>query len=263
MKPPLVVYRAQAGVSGRNLPVVRLFVVIMTAACALLLVPHVHGAQLSAAELIAGLGDRDLEVRQDCEARLAKMGPEVLPKLLTALNEGRRREAIIRIFNRKGCDAVPGLIRLLSDEEARPKAGSMLFQAANPDCVKYIGPYLACMGDPKAGNYCGAALVKTSSPKARSRLPELRKSLAGGSAESRSYVIAAIGEIGKKASPAVPELLAALKDPAQLVRLAAAAALGKIGGRDQAARDALGAAAAGDADGEVRREAAESLKAFK
>lgn len=223
----------------------------------------VAAAEAGVEQFVTGLGDRDPEVRDSSEKQLVKAGAEAVPQLLTALDSARKRDAVVRIFNRMGCDAIDTLIKLLDGEETRAKAGSMLFQAANPGCVKYIGAYLTCMENPAAGNYCGAALVKTSGPKAKAWLPELKKRLGGGEAYSRSYVIAAIGEMGKKAAPAVPELLAALKDPAPIVRLAAAAAIGKTGVKDQEARAALEAAAAGDSDGEVRRTAAEALKALE
>lgn len=220
-------------------------------------------ADARVAGFIAGLGDRDQKVRDSSEKQLLKTGAEAIPQLLTALDSVRRRDVAVRIFNRMGCDAIDTLIKLLDGEETRTKAGSMLFQATNPGCAKYIGAYLGCMESPAAGNYCGAALVKTSGPKAKAWLPEMTKRLTGGEAYSRSYAAAAIGEMGNKASSAIPELLGAMKDPAPIVRLAAATAIGKTGVKTPAVRAALGAAEAGDPDGEVRRAAAEALKALK
>ena len=216
------------------------------------------GAESSAEQLIAGLGKK-AAVMDNSEGRLVKMGPGIIPLLLEALDNIRKRDAVVRVFNRMGCDAAPGLVKLLENDEARTKAGSMLFQAVSPDCVKQIGAYLACMDNAAFGHYCGTALVRTSGPKAKSWLPELKKRMTAGDADSRAYVIAAIGEMGKKASSAAADLIAALKDPAPIARLSAVVAIRKTGVKSQAVRDAL-AAAAVDADGEVRREAGELLK---
>ena len=254
--------RARAGILGGESLSRQLFVVVLAAAGALLRVPAVSGAELSAGQLVAGLVDKSRDVRESSEKQLVKMGPEAIPQLLANADNAKKHDAIVRIFNKMSCDAVPSLIKFLDDDSLRTKAGSMLFQAASPDCARQMGGLLACMESPKGGSYCGAALVRASGPKAKSQLPELKKRMAISDKNLRAYIVAAIGEIGKKASSADPELLAAMKDPAPIVRLAAVVALGKTRVKDQAAREAL-KAAAGDTDSEVSHEAGELLKALK
>lgn len=214
------------------------------------------------ARYAAELKQEDESIRSQAEKRLMREDTKFLKVAVQMSREPRKRGTALLILSRMGAAGVEGLLELLTDPELGLAAASALSTVVSPADVDRIPALLKCLQSLPWGNYCGVALVKAASPKARRHASGLIEALSGEKTEVRAFAAAALGEIGPKAKAAVPELQKALNDEAESLRLAAVVALGKIGTKAEIALPAVEDATK-DGSAEVRREAREALKKIK
>jgi HEAT repeat protein len=178
-------------------------------------------------ELIDALHDDDIKVRTTAGGALGRMGPEALAAV-PALRDGLEENIwMAKILEQMGAPAAVALGESLHD--ANP---SVRFNAAR--ALRYMGPLT------KAALPALTAALRDSDAEVRSAVyvairqtgPEGRQVFIDalrqdGKAHSRAEIVAALGELGLEAAPAIPDLEAALRD--EELRLPAIESLGKIG----------------------------------
>lgn len=188
------------------------------------------------AELVAGISDRDVNIRLRTLDILEALGPAAAPAgpaLVKALNDPQRfvRWAAARALGKVGAvepkTAIPALIQMLSDDDVDLRAAA-------------------------------AATLAVYGPAARTAAPALLGALASEDTALRVAALRALEQIGLESSAALPVIRDALEARDATVRQGAARLLGKLG---PSARDALGSIRdhLRDSSPEVRAAAQEAL----
>jgi HEAT repeat protein len=189
----------------------------------------------SLSSLLPGLRSESSLVRVQAVGALTRLGPDAdwaVPELRAALRDGSPEvrglsAAALGAVGLLSCDAVPDLVRLLTDEPpVRAQALAALVQigdAAVPalaDGLKDARPVVRAA--------CAKALALLGADAARA-LPALRGALADRDPKVRASAAAALGAQGGAAAPATADLISLLKDPDPAVQSRAVEALLRIG----------------------------------
>jgi hypothetical protein len=156
--------------------------------------------------LIQALDDESERVRWDAATALLEIGPEAVPALIEALENGnesvRVRETIVMLLGDIGPEegVVPALIQAITDESEK-------VSMAAPQSLGHIGPEEGV-------------------------IPALILALKDGRSAVRFGAALGLETIGPEAVEAIPALVEALEDESGLVREGAASALTAITGQD-------------------------------
>jgi HEAT repeat protein len=194
------------------------------------------GNSMPVADMVAGLRDRDVNIRLRTLDILEALGPTAAPAgpaLVKALNDPNRfvRWAAARALGKVGAveseTAIPALIGMLSDDDVDLRAAA-------------------------------ASTLAGYGPAARTAVPVLLAALASEDTSLRVAALRALERIGLESSPALPVIRDALEARDASVRQGAARLLGKLG---PSAREALGSLRSHlkDSSPEVRAAAQEAL----
>ncbi|MCX7598301.1 MAG: HEAT repeat domain-containing protein [Armatimonadetes bacterium] len=178
-------------------------------------------------QLIAKLGSREQQEREEAVSGLAALGAAAVPAVLEQLRQGNSRArvgAALILRRLRPPQAVAALIERLGDaEEIVRDAARDALEDFGEDAVPAL---ISRLKDPDE-------LVRTGAAEALGLIKDLRALkplLECAHAESlatREAAIDALGEIGHPA--AVPALINLLNDPAPAIQQAALTALDKIG----------------------------------
>jgi HEAT repeat protein len=198
--------------------------------------PLVKGLRLTLPNLVKGVDDPDLAVREATVDALEMLSDEARPvagSLVRALGDPNP-------FVRWAAARTLGRIAPVEDETAVPALARLL---QNLDLDVRIA---------------AATALQHYGPAARAAVPDLTRVVNRGDAEIRVAVIRALEGIGTDAAPSIPVITAALADPNPRVRLAAADVLGHFGALARDSESAL-RKALDDSDADVRRAASDAL----
>jgi len=144
-----------------------------------------------------------------------------------------QKHEILRQLAQLGKDAMPALIRALSDADVDMRKNTAI-------ALGWLASGLWDYPHPEKMDI-------------REAIPALTKAMADVDAEVRGYAAQALGYVGPDAKMAVPALINLLRDPWEGARLSSCATLRQIGPEAQDALPALRATALNDVSGDVRR----------
>jgi HEAT repeat protein len=192
-------------------------------------------------ELVAGLSnERRHWMAVSALSSMGKAGEPAIAVLTDLLaNEDWQLDAARALgrFEERAAPAVDALVNLLDRDDVE-------LQAAAVEALGSIGPAAAASetkliallegGNPRVRDEAVGALGKLKTPNA---LPTLMKALAESQGGLKRSVLAAIGNLGPDAAPAVAMLIEAVDDP--ITRRNAVSALGSIGPAAAPATDRL------------------------
>jgi HEAT repeat protein len=190
--------------------------------------------------LIETFHGRSVKARNEAAEALLQAGPKAISAILASdSSESRHRRSMVLIM-RMGPIGSRALAQLVMDPQQGLKAARMLAHVITPASYDLAPACIACLRQQAPGKaYCGIALVRSMSPKAANTVPVLRKAFKAKDVDLRVYAVAALGQIGGAAKPAVTDLIVVLKDPEARVRFSAVLALGSMGRAARTAAPAL------------------------
>ncbi len=200
----------------------------------------------------------------------AGLGGKAVPRLIKALEVEQSRGRAAAIIERIGPaakEAVPALIRSLTDKNPRTRSEVLLaLGAIGPDAAAATSAISRLLEDPEIEvGYAACYALGKIGPAAAPTMPELTRCLKAENEFLRMASAWALAMIDPKspetAAQAVPVLVEALNAPDAMTRLHAADALGRFGSGGRSAADKLKRLAEEDPHEHVRAAAAESLKA--
>mmetsp|Transcript_83947 Transcript_83947/g.271263 ORF Transcript_83947/g.271263 Transcript_83947/m.271263 type:complete len:894 (+) Transcript_83947:111-2792(+) len=177
---------------------------------------------------------------------------------LTSMNEDARSQQKIHIV----AVAVPALTECLSDSnESVRRAAAQALEQIGPAAAAAVPALAAMLLDPTEDVRCAAAkaLARMGGEAASPAVPALAETCSRDSnASVQKAAVAALGQLGTFAVPAVPALIECLRSPNHSVRCAAASSLESLGPSGASAVSAL-LVCAHDPDVGVRTTASKAL----
>lgn len=178
-------------------------------------------------QLIAKLGSREPQEREQAVEGLTAIGAAAIPAVLEQLRHGNARAkvgAAVILSRLRPPQAIGPLIERLGDaEETVRDAARDALEEFGEDAVPHL---ISRLKDPDELIRTGAAETLGLIKDLRALKP-LLECLNADSLATREAAVDALGEIGHPA--AVPALVSLLKDPAPALQQAALTALDKIG----------------------------------